>query len=55
MDIEDEHMELMTEDEILTEKYSMAIEHFDYNIKGSWMGENTPIIMKVTNKNYLKN
>lgn len=55
MDIEDEHMELMSEDEILAEKYSMAIEHFDYNIKGSWMGENTPIIMKVTNKNYLKN
>ena len=22
-----------------------AIDHFDYNIKGSWVGEHTPVIM----------
>jgi hypothetical protein len=24
-------------------KYEMAIEHFEYNIKGAWLGENTPV------------
>tara|TARA_B100000927_G_C16315568_1_gene409230 strand:+ start:324 stop:734 length:411 start_codon:yes stop_codon:yes gene_type:complete len=22
-----------------------AVEHFDYNIRGSWLGDNTPVIM----------
>lgn len=26
-------------------KYEMAMEHFDYNILGGWLGENTPIFV----------
>ena len=36
----------MTEDEIEGEKYIMAIEHFEYNIKGAWLGENTPVFIR---------
>lgn len=28
-------------------KYEMAIEHFEYNILGGWLGENTPIFVTV--------
>jgi hypothetical protein len=44
MEVED--TEGMTEDEIESEKYIMAIEHFEYNIKGAWMGENTPVFIR---------
>ena len=27
------------------DKYSMAIEYYEFNIKGSWLGEGTPIII----------
>ncbi len=36
----------MTEDEIESEKYIMAIEYFEYNIKGAWLGENTPVFVR---------
>ena len=44
MEIED--TEGMTEEEIQSEKEIMAIEYFEYNIKGAWMGENTPIFIR---------
>jgi hypothetical protein len=44
MELED--TEGMTEDEIESEKYMMAIEHFEYNIKGAWLGENTPVFIR---------
>jgi len=55
MEIDEEHLKLMTEEEIFNEKYSMAIEHLEFNIKNAWLGEDTPLIIKVTNENYLKN
>ena len=36
----------MTDDEIEGEKVTMAIEHFEYNIKGAWLGENTPVFIR---------
>ena len=36
----------MTEDEIEGEKVTMAIEHFEYNIKGAWLGEYTPVFIR---------
>lgn len=44
MEIED--TEGMTEEEIQSEKEIMAIEYYEYNIKGAWMGENTPIFIR---------
>ena len=44
MELED--TESMTEDEIESEKYMMAVEYFEYNIKGAWLGENTPIFIR---------
>ena len=44
MELED--TEGMTEDEIKSEKYIMAIEYFEYNIKGAWLGENTPVFVR---------
>ena len=42
----------LTEEELLLDsdeqdglKYSMAMEHFEYNIKGAWMGEFTPVFI----------
>jgi len=42
----------LTEEELLLDsdeqdglKYSMAMEHFEYNIKGAWMGEYTPVFI----------
>lgn len=28
-------------------KYEMALEHFEYNIIGSWMGEGTPVFITI--------
>lgn len=39
----------MTGDESDEEKEEMAYEHYEYNIKGSWVGENTPLIVKTFN------
>ena len=33
----------MTREDI---KYLKAVEYFDFNIKGAWMGENTPIFIE---------
>jgi len=44
MEVED--TEGMTEEEIQSEKEIMAIEYYEYNIKGAWMGENTPIFIR---------
>lgn len=44
MELED--TEGMTEDEIESEKEIMAIEYFEYNIKGAWMGENSPVFIR---------
>ena len=30
-------------------KYEMAIEYFEYNTKGAWVGEFTPIFVKTNN------
>jgi len=38
----------MDEDEINNEKHTMALEYYYYNIKGAWMGENSPIFI-ITN------
>jgi hypothetical protein len=38
--------EILEEGEpIETLKYQMAYEHFEYNIKGAWMGEFTPVFI----------
>jgi hypothetical protein len=34
-----------TGDDWAQEAYSMAVEYYDYNIKGAWLGEGTPIII----------
>ena len=31
-------------------KYQMALEYSDFNIKGAWLGENTPIYVRSLNK-----
>jgi len=37
--------ELEEGETIEDKKYSMALEHFEFNIKGAWLGEFTPIFM----------
>lgn len=39
----DKMIDIMIEHDGMT--YEEAIEYFDYNILGSWMGENTPIFI----------
>ena len=34
--------------DIETAKYNMALEYYDYNIKGAWLGENTPVFITTT-------
>jgi hypothetical protein len=45
-EMEPEDTEGMTEDEIQNEKEIMAIEYFEYNIKGAWLGEYTPVFIR---------
>ena len=44
--MEFEDTEGLTEEEIQIEKEMMAIEYFEYNIKGAWMGENSPVFIR---------
>jgi hypothetical protein len=41
--------ELEEGETIEDKKYSMALEHFEFNIKGAWLGEFTPIFMRKIN------
>ena len=43
--MEEETKELEEGESIETLKYQMAYEHFEYNIKGAWMGEFTPVFI----------
>lgn len=39
-------IEDMDGDESIDDKEEMALEHFHFNIKGSWIGANGPLIVK---------
>ena len=43
--MEEETKDLEEGESIETLKYQMAYEHFEYNIKGAWMGEFTPVFI----------
>ena len=43
----DKMLEIMVERDKMT--YEEAMEYFDYNIIGAWMGENTPIFITKNN------
>ena len=43
MDVEEDDIEMYGDAE--SAKISMALEYFDYNIKGAWLGENTPVFI----------
>lgn len=40
----DKMLDIMVERDGMT--YEEAMEYFDYNILGAWMGENTPVYIK---------
>jgi len=44
-DMEVSEDELDEGESIESRKYQMALEYFDYNVKGAWMGEFTPIFI----------
>ncbi|MEI6880346.1 MAG: hypothetical protein WCK82_03310 [Bacteroidota bacterium] len=44
-DMEVDEEDLEEGESIETLKYQMAYEHFEYNIKGAWMGEFTPVFI----------
>lgn len=44
-DMEVDEEDLEEGDSIESLKYQMAYEYFEYNIKGAWMGEFTPIFI----------
>jgi hypothetical protein len=41
--------ELEEGETIEDKKYSMSLEHFEFNIKGAWVGKFTPIFMRKIN------
>ena len=43
----DKMLEIMVERDGMS--YEEAIEYFDYNIIGAWMGENTPVFITKSN------
>ena len=45
MELSEEVLKEIPEDEQDGYKYSMAMEYFEYNIKGAWMGEFTPVFI----------
>jgi hypothetical protein len=47
-DMEVDEEDLEEGDSIENLKYQMAYEHFEYNIKGAWMGEFTPVFITTT-------
>ncbi len=44
MELSEEDLKEMPEEQDNI-KYTMAIEYFEYNIKGAWMGEFTPVFI----------
>jgi hypothetical protein len=44
-DMEVDEKDLEEGESIENLKYQMAYEHFEYNIKGAWMGEFTPVFI----------
>ena len=44
-DMEVSEDELEEGESIESRKYEMALEHFEYNIKGGWIGEFTPVFI----------
>ena len=42
----DKMLDIMVERDGMT--YEEAIEYFDYNILGAWMGENTPVYIQTS-------
>jgi hypothetical protein len=47
-DMEVDEEDLEEGDSIENLKYQMAYEHFEYNIRGAWMGEFTPVFITTT-------
>lgn len=45
-DMEVDEEELEEGEDIESAKYLMALEYFEFNIKGAWVGERTPIFME---------
>ena len=45
LDMEVDESDLQEGETIENIKYSMALEYFEYNILGAWMGENTPVFI----------
>ena len=45
LDMEVEESDLQEGETIENLKYSMALEYFEYNILGAWMGEFTPVFI----------
>jgi hypothetical protein len=45
LDMEVEESDLQEGETIEMLKYSMALEYFEFNIKGAWMGEFTPVFI----------
>jgi hypothetical protein len=45
MELSEEDLKEIPEDEQENYKYTMAMEYFEYNIKGAWMGEFTPVFI----------
>jgi len=44
MELDEEDLKLPIEEQESV-LYGMAMEHFEYNIKGAWMGEFTPVFI----------
>ena len=51
LDMEVDESDLQEGETIEMLKYSMACEYFEFNIKGAWMGEFTPVFI-TTNLNF---
>lgn len=45
LDMEVDESDLQEGETIENVKYSMALEYFEYNILGAWMGEFTPVFI----------
>jgi hypothetical protein len=45
LDMEVDESDLQEGESIENLKYSMALEYFEYNILGAWMGEFTPVFI----------
>ena len=45
MEVDEDDVESLYDGDYESAKFSMAMEYFDYNIKGAWLGENTPVFI----------